>query len=307
MKGNFKIWCDTKKTLNEVLKKLESDGVMWCDGSKPTRFKPYGLSVGLFVDSHNELTFENELNYFNAHKFKEIKASEYLRKCKVGDRVKITEPGYAYGKCGVVKFFDGVDYAIEVDKYFGGHRCSNHCKPGHGWWVTEDDLEHINDKTEKIVIYRNDNEVVALDKSTGKKGVAKCSPDDEFNFMTGAKLAFDRLTGREEIKPHLESWMMIDDKHYGEIGKPTKLKDIVGRVLFVGDVVELFNFDNFPFGESSIVESEGKQYVMGILDNCSENGEITGGWKIIKKRSYTEVNDGEIIDKTIKYVGHRND
>lgn len=54
-------------------------------------------------------------------------------------------------------------------------------------------------KQETIVIYRNDNKVVALDKSTGKKAEAKCNPADEFDFRTGAKLAFNRLMG-EDVK-----------------------------------------------------------------------------------------------------------
>lgn len=51
-----------------------------------------------------------------------------------------------------------------------------------------------------IVIYRKDNKVVALDKSTGEKAEAKCNPADEFDFRTGAKLAFNRLMG-EDVKP----------------------------------------------------------------------------------------------------------
>ena len=227
-------------------------------------------------------------------------------KFKIGDRVKITKRGHGYGKVGIIKFIDKCGYyAIEVDDYLGSHNCSGHCKNGHGWWASDESIKLVDDKTENIIIYRNNNEVVALDKSSGEKGIAKCSPDDEFDFMTGAKIALERLTDKLiKRKPHLESCRIIYGTHYGEIGKPTKLKDIVGRTLFVGDVVELFNSDNLPFGESSIVEIKGKPFVMGIVNNCSENGEITGGWKIIKKRSYTDVADGEVIDKTIKYVGH---
>ena len=54
--------------------------------------------------------------------------------------------------------------------------------------------------SETIVIYRNDNKVVALDKSTGEKAEAKCNPADEFDFRTGANLAFNRLMG-EDVKP----------------------------------------------------------------------------------------------------------
>lgn len=51
-----------------------------------------------------------------------------------------------------------------------------------------------------IVIYRNDNKVIALDKSTGEKAESNCNPADEFDFRTGAKLAFNRLMG-EDVKP----------------------------------------------------------------------------------------------------------
>lgn len=38
-----------------------------------------------------------------------------------------------------------------------------------------------------------------MDKSTGEKAEAKCNPADEFDFRTGAKLAFNRLMG-EDVK-----------------------------------------------------------------------------------------------------------
>ena len=66
--------------------------------------------------------------------------------------------------------------------------------------------------SETIVIYRNDNKVIALDKSTGEKAEAKCNPADEFDFRTGAKLAFNRLMG-EDVKLKSVStsklWMRI--------------------------------------------------------------------------------------------------
>lgn len=70
-------------------------------------------------------------------------------------------------------------------------------------------------KQETIVIYRNDNKVVALDKTTGEKAEAKCNPADEFDFRTGAKLAFNRLMG-EDAKP--------DD---GEVKRKAKIGEYV--------------------------------------------------------------------------------
>lgn len=61
-----------------------------------------------------------------------------------------------------------------------------------------DNLEKVGSET--IVIYRNDQKVIALDKTTGKKAEAKCNPADEFDFRTGAKLAFNRFMG-DDVKP----------------------------------------------------------------------------------------------------------
>lgn len=59
-------------------------------------------------------------------------------------------------------------------------------------------LEPVN---ECIVIYHKGNEVIALNKIDGSKAVAKCHPDDDFDFMVGAKLAFQRLVGEETVEP----------------------------------------------------------------------------------------------------------
>ena len=68
---------------------------------------------------------------------------------------------------------------------------------GNTYWVNPKFFELVNN--EPIIIYRNGDEVIALDKNTGKKGVAKCSPEDEFDFNIGAKLAFERLMNPTKI------------------------------------------------------------------------------------------------------------
>lgn len=54
-------------------------------------------------------------------------------------------------------------------------------------------------KPETIVIYRKDQSVIALDKTTGKTAEARCNPADTFNFETDAKLAFERLFSSGDI------------------------------------------------------------------------------------------------------------
>lgn len=76
-------------------------------------------------------------------------------------------------------------------------------------------------KQETIVIYRNDNKVVALDKTTGKKAEAKCNPADEFDFRTGAKLAFNRLMG-EDVKTDIG---VREVKRKAKVGEYIKVVD----------------------------------------------------------------------------------
>lgn len=49
------------------------------------------------------------------------------------------------------------------------------------------------DNRKPVIIYQNGQDVIALDKETGEKAVAKCHPNDEFDFAIGAKIAFGRL------------------------------------------------------------------------------------------------------------------
>lgn len=55
-------------------------------------------------------------------------------------------------------------------------------------------LEPVN---ECIVIYHKENEVIALSKVDGSKAIAECNPGDDFDFIVGAKLAFQKLVGSE--------------------------------------------------------------------------------------------------------------
>lgn len=68
------------------------------------------------------------------------------------------------------------------------------------WKFSEGMFEESKKNKTLIVIYQDGYDVVALDKISGKKGVARCNPEDRFNFYTGAELAFHRLK-EETAKP----------------------------------------------------------------------------------------------------------
>ena len=124
-----------------------------------------------------------------------------MRKFKVGDVVKPNkkaDENYTITTTSVVReaiVTELRDYTMDIKIIKGS------CSVGEVFTVEEKYFDLVRKaKQETIVIYRNDNKVVALDKTTGEKAEAKCNPADEFDFRTGAKLAFNRLMG-EDVKP----------------------------------------------------------------------------------------------------------
>lgn len=134
-----------------------------------------------------------------------------MGKFKAGDKVRVKDI-----KIGTVSH--GYNFVYGMTKYIGkiftiGVCCDDSCymlKEAMYCWA-EDWLEPVN--RERITIYRNGDKTVALDKTTGRKAEAKCSKDDEYDFYTGAKIAFNRLVGedkaREEPMPKLYNGKVV--------------------------------------------------------------------------------------------------
>lgn len=150
------------------------------------------------------------------------------RKFKVGDIVKVKKNAVilnirTVGECGTVKkLLTDNYYSVEFDKFVGGHDCDGFAKDGHGWNCAEDAIDLVKTQNETIVIYRKDNKVIALDKSTGEKAEANCNPADEFDFRTGAKLAFNRLMG-EDVRPDTG---VREVKRKAKVGEYIKIVDV---------------------------------------------------------------------------------
>lgn len=122
-------------------------------------------------------------------------------KFNVGDIIKGGQrSGCYYGitdehmtKAEVVNVYEGASDDIKIkvleheDNYFIGQEFP----------VRSTYFDLVKRKKEKsrkpIVIYKRGKEVIAVDKKTGKKAVARCCPEDTFDFKTGAKIAFERL------------------------------------------------------------------------------------------------------------------
>ena len=123
-------------------------------------------------------------------------------KFKLGDKVRILDgskiKSYICGWSGGMKRHIGEIATIKsISQCLGAP--SHYRLEGYVYNWDERGLELV--KPEKIIIYRNGADVVAKNTATGKTGVARCNPADEFDFHIGAKLAFERLINPEPVKP----------------------------------------------------------------------------------------------------------
>ncbi len=54
-------------------------------------------------------------------------------------------------------------------------------------------------KNFNAVVYRDGRKTIAKNKDNGKTAIAICSPEDTYDFMTGAVIAMARLTGTNSV------------------------------------------------------------------------------------------------------------
>ena len=147
------------------------------------------------------------------------------KKFKVGDKVRINRNAR---KNFVPKRYIGVEGEIVETETW--HFLVKVPKRDLPLMVTEKAIDLI--RPEKIIIYCNGAEVVAKNTSTGKTGVARCNPADEFDFNTGAKLAFERLINPEPEKPKYYSGKVVCVSPSTPLftkGKVYEIKDGVGK------------------------------------------------------------------------------
>jgi hypothetical protein len=128
-------------------------------------------------------------------------------KYKVGDKVRVRSWDSMAEQFGVDRFGDikvNNTYFVDAMRKCCGEtltitsvNMSSYQTKGNSWQWT-DEMFEPGVVCNTVVIYTNGNKVIAVDKATGETGVAICSPEDEFDFFTGADLAFERLRGRAE-------------------------------------------------------------------------------------------------------------
>lgn len=111
----------------------------------------------------------------------------------------------------------------------------------------------------KIVVCRDGNRVTASWYENGKKvsaGVAKCSPEDTFDFATGARIAFDRLM--------IEKPSLIREDMYH------KTKEVLSTVKDSKSVVSLSMWTRFELGKMAV--QVNRETINDFLKECEERG-----------------------------------
>lgn len=233
---------------------------------------------------------------------------------KVGDRVRVTKlvecdkhSNLKIGDEGIIKtksYIDSNLCSVDFGKNFK-HKSYNWNDKTNSYDMFTYQLELVEDKKETIVIYRNGKEVTALDKSTGKKAVAKCSPQDKFDFYTGAKLALDRL-----VEKHNITFRLLCVKNNPPFCKKGKIYEFVNGVTTWDDTCESSEYSNYnDFVRHNVVFSE--HFVK--LKEGDNPEEILKKWNTINKGCKVKViNNGGTyttynawVERNIESAEHR--
>lgn len=240
-------------------------------------------------------------------------------KFKVGDRVQIKrleemEKEYGLDKDGVITPYDAEISFVSAMRFLCGAFATVECVDKYGTIKLKDFIPDNKSKwkldfsfaefmlkpakTEKyeLHIMSDGNKTTAVYKKNGEivsRSEANLHPDDEFNFKTGAQIAFDRVFQPEPEKKEPEKSLRLFSfagKCYGTVGHPTKYKDIYGRPLFVGDIVEIKNAPIFPM--HFVCEDEDGAFIEGIKSSCNPDFGVVHDWRIRLVNPFTEVKDG---------------
>lgn len=166
-----------------------------------------------------------------------------MSKFKVGDKVRILDGSkikdYTGGWCGSLKLYTGHNSTVIDVMDFADGRVGYKLYGTGKLVFDERSLKHAEHET--IVIYRKDNEVIALDKRTGKKAIAKCSPEDTkaaFNIVFG--------TGVKEVKRRAKKGDYVkivkEFEKYGDFSKGDILQIIDNK-----DGLARYGYDRYDF------------------------------------------------------------
>jgi hypothetical protein len=204
-------------------------------------------------------------------------------KFKIGDKVKVLENS---GCANIGYIFDMKKYSGDISeitrfRFYGNHRVCYRLKNNPYDW-DESLLEAVN---ESKVVITTDGTTTRAALYDGHKLIreakAICSKEDVFDFETGAKIAFERLTAKP-AEP-----------------KPKKVLKLLNTKIFVIDGQGDFESGHiYEIKDGKIIDDEGWRYPFdGSLYNMNDVHKYFNGESDVK---YNAV--GDILGN---YTTHR--
>lgn len=238
---------------------------------------------------------------FNINKY----MGNYAMHCKTKEEAKIF---CRYLDSVGRRWADGTSYMSMTNWNYGPDTCytfnnGTYCKKT--YFLTRNyytilefsdfEWDNKNTKRKPVIIYQNGQDVIALDKETGEKAVAKCHPNDKFDFAIGAKIAFGRLY-------HSQDYISEDNK-----AKCKPEFQVGDRVRFIKKDYEISSLN--IVNELGVIRETGDGSVLVEFDN-NIGGHSGGGkgkdnhcWWVMNSSEYLELVDNK-DDKEIN-VGDR--
>ena len=132
---------------------------------------------------------------------------------KVGDKVRVKEGlvvGRTYGGITNYSFLSETDGNLGVQTITCITSSGNYRLDKATFIYSGEMLEPVKEKvSEKLVFYRNGDKTIAKYYKGDKtfEAEAKCSPEDEYDFKTGTKLAMNRVMDKAKQEDIGYSWV----------------------------------------------------------------------------------------------------
>jgi len=318
-----KIFCNTNEERDKVLQRLEDMGYLWSGNKyKTTKLTSvYDAPMTIYIDNDKMVTqsFLNDRKEFGATEWLE---KELKPKYKVGDlfqiKPNVTDLTNSMYLSLTSRMIDRAGSLVTlVSTVFDRiSRKQYLCFKEVGGLWSEDCVNPIKEvkrpaKVGEFVKVTNPDNYLFNEYKFGdilkvvdyihnltcyKKEDGKFLYEEEYVVLEGYEDCNYVKKFEEKFVPYLEFYA----SNYGIIGEDTNIIDAVGRRLRIGDTVEIYHYGEY-LEESTIVKNQAKNFVMGICSFCNPDGSIRNDYKIIKKRSYKEINDREVVHD-IRYV-----
>lgn len=200
-------------------------------------------------------------------------------KFKVGDKVRVIDglkPCARYGDLYITpEMYDskGKIFTItSTESFYGDARYI--INDDSGYYYNDDVLEPVEERRnmEKMVIICDGSKVIAKYYKGDKiiSAEAKCSPEDEFDFETGAKLAMDRAI--EKMKQEEMSYSLVRCVGYRQKNEFYFTVDKVYQIYEDGRITADNGYiyggkDSFNNSKVKTMEFLGEYYIFEEVQN----------------------------------------